>query len=133
MVDASDLKPDEMTAHAGSTPALAITPEEKRIRIAELCGWTRVTPVSFSQWEGVPPAKHEASVLGHSVIPDYLNDLNAMHEAEATLSDEQKDVMQIHMDYSVGVKWPRWHATAAERAEAFLLTLNAKVPPGSTI
>jgi O-succinylbenzoate synthase len=85
--------------------------QKQRNAIAEACG-----KVAVDSWGE------------HYPIPDYLNDLNAMHEAE--------EVLQRHME-----KWWNYvsklavanstlglggeaHATAAQRAEAFLKTLG---------
>lgn len=60
------------------------------------------------------------------VIPDYLNDLNAMHEAEETLTTTQlreyncEIYRVLSRDYCIY----EFHATAPQRAEAFLRTLN---------
>ena len=61
-----------------------------------------------------------------TTLPDYLNDLNAMHEAEKTLRNEQrfefyKQLLKACED-SETVN--TIHATAAQRAEAFLKTLG---------
>lgn len=65
-------------------------------------------------------------------LPDYLNELNAMHEAEKTLTKEQcNQFNSLLMDTklprkemtSESEKWS-WHATAAQRAEAFLRTIG---------
>jgi hypothetical protein len=62
-------------------------------------------------------------------LPDYLNDLNAMHEAEKILTDPQhrryrqllRGVVGDHLCVTC-----RAHvsATAAQRAEAFLRTIE---------
>jgi hypothetical protein len=57
-------------------------------------------------------------------IPDYLNDLNAMHEAEKALTSEQLEVYcNILHKPNHGVYWAI-HATASQRAEAFLRTIG---------
>lgn len=60
--------------------------------------------------------------------PDYLNDLNAMHEAEEKLTDSQtqKYIDELVNVTNVGYRnyYAVYHATAAQRAEAFLRTLN---------
>jgi hypothetical protein len=78
-----------------------MSPEAQRIAIAEACGWTRYFP--------------------ESTLPDYLSDLNAMHEAEKVLTPEQgwEYAQNLVVDGGRG-----WFATAAQRAEAFLRTLN---------
>ena len=67
-------------------------------------------------------------------IPDYINDLNAMHEAEKLLI-RIYEPPSAHKDYDTKL-WAKmrddglelngytWHATAKQRAEAFLKTLN---------
>lgn len=70
-------------------------------------------------------------------VPDYLNDLNAMHNAEMSLTVDQKDDFQDNLWRVVAEKpeqvdgrktigdWRNYtHSTAAQRAEAFLKTLN---------
>lgn len=64
-------------------------------------------------------------------FPDYLNDLNAMHEAEKRLVKEDAPEMlgnyHAHLIQVMDCKtcsWRRIHATAAQRAEAFLRTLD---------
>jgi hypothetical protein len=104
--------------------------EEQRIAIAEACGFTDVKKIwvyrsdTGNDGYNVLTGNHECS-SNRIDIPDYLNDLNAMHEAEKhlgdpTLYDEYSDNLRRAMD---GVGWT-WHATAAQRAEAFLKTLN---------
>ena len=52
---------------------------------------------------------------------DYLNDLNAMHEAEKTLNYDQLD--NYYFEMAKRMVRP-YHATAAQRAEAFLHTIG---------
>jgi hypothetical protein len=88
--------------------------EQINQRIAEACGWK---PAPRGRWK-----------LNEHVErfrPDYLNDLNAMHEAERTMGDPQLwDEYQSYLsDAMRNIGWI-YHATAAQRAEAFLKTLN---------
>ena len=58
-------------------------------------------------------------------IPNYLNDLNAMHEAEKVLIERGDEVM-LDYDQELHLRtdgW-KWNATAAQRASAFLETLG---------
>jgi hypothetical protein len=63
-------------------------------------------------------------------IPDYLNDLNAMHEAETVMTDQQRTsyldkLYEVCNPHSMlNDDWNLTCATAAQRAEAFLKTLN---------
>lgn len=95
-----------------------MTPEAQRIAIAEACGWKHIGTAKYLPlygWIKVGPLLE---------IPDYPNDLNAMHEAEATLTRETNYYHQllIRMNNYDGLATVR--ATAAQRAEAFLRTLN---------
>ena len=123
-----------------------MTDEAKRVAIAEACGWTR---------ELGPEHGPDALVHGLKVFyfsnerlgikrrgqpwPDYLASLDAMHEAEKTLTDE-----------TAGDEFSRYcrtlserlcpidckgsscgftiRATAAQRADAFLLAKNLATP-----
>jgi hypothetical protein len=90
--------------------------EQQRIAIAEACGWTD-TPIVDGKY-------------GQTDVPDYLNDLNAMHEVEKVLTEEQRIAYSNHT-YDVACKvqretekW-RWISlTAKQRAEAFLKTIG---------
>ena len=119
-----------------------MTPNAQRIAIAEACGWTEIRHNPRTEvWDGVPPKEqeHQWDVL----VPDYLTDLNAMHEAEK--------LAKITHDSAVFDIWCRHlfrivegcelsgttarplnraivKATAAQRAEAFLRTLNLYTP-----
>jgi len=85
-------------------------------RIAIACGW-QVHPKD--KWIVIPPNSPH-SVQPISTIPDYYNDLNAMHEAEKFIMDESS------IEY---VKWLNkfsclWHVKASKKAEAFLRTIG---------
>lgn len=55
-------------------------------------------------------------------VPDFTGDLNEIHEAEKTLTDDQMWIMARKIELNED----RWyfHASARERAEAFLRTLG---------
>ena len=56
---------------------------------------------------------------------DYCKDLNAMHEAEKTLSETNMFVMAHYIEQLVNKNGQFYfHATARQRAEAFLRTLG---------
>lgn len=65
-------------------------------------------------------------------VPDYLHDLNAMHEAEnAVIFKEEhgeglkysQALRRITEDDKSTDRW-QWNATASQRAEAFLRTIG---------
>jgi EAL domain-containing protein (putative c-di-GMP-specific phosphodiesterase class I) len=58
-------------------------------------------------------------------LPNYLNDLNAMHEAEKVLLlRQQADYHWLLEEVTDSKEFLQVHATAAQRAEAFLRTLG---------
>jgi hypothetical protein len=95
-------------------------PEKQRIAIAEVCGWTDVKGT-----KGVHP-KARFKGCGYAddwiALPDYCNDLNAMHEAEnlGFRSAQQCRDYAEYLDDGNGGHF----ATATERAEAFLRTIG---------
>ena len=109
-----------------------MNPEKQRIAIAEFCGWVKIkldyAPDGQAVFEtfwwhpsfGEPNTADIISQNGRINPPDYLNDLNAIHEAEKLIMDESSI---IYVDYLSRISC-LWHATAAQRAEAFLKTLN---------
>ncbi len=101
-----------------------MTPEEQRIIIAQACGWRQV---GFGAREGLwRHSRCRTSILAKQ-LPDYLNDLNAMHEAEKMLTAKQRDVYAAKIADVTGcddMLFGFIHSTAAQRCEAFLRTLN---------
>jgi len=96
-----------------------MTPEKQRIAIVEECGYSRQEP--DSSWFDSP---NEGQIYVED-LPDYLNDLNAMHEAEKAFRFVQWVAYGIHLKTVCdrSITWP-CHATAAQRAEAFLRTVG---------
>jgi hypothetical protein len=123
-----------------------MSPDKQRIAIAEACGYA---DVRMQEWESVDIESRsiafgielQGTLNGErKFVPDYLGDLNAMHEAEKVLPDmasdddgrDQLGYMETLADTLVA-KWSSnnsadmWlitHATAAQRAEAFLRTIG---------
>lgn len=108
--------------------------DKQRIAIAEACGWTELVDIPYRRGVfGTPP---NGGVSQGSCVPNYLNDLNAMHDAEKTLTNNQfwdyhKQLAEIvHRDYlqkCVPVNLMSdsdISATATQRAEAFLRTIG---------
>jgi hypothetical protein len=98
-----------------------MSPTMQRIAIAEACGWTHTKTINNP--DETPYGRHPDSNEKWALpLPDYLNDLNAMHEAEKTLSD---DNLKSYRGWLVVVcNGEHWRATAAQRAEAFLRTID---------
>lgn len=106
-------------------------PELQRIAIAEEQGW-RCCHDSSKYGLGVIafPPNYDGDLnntIGLQKIPDYLNDLNAMHEAVMAQSGEFRLRYRNALVEIAGSQ--HYHnATAAQRAEAFLKTLNLWKP-----
>lgn len=98
-----------------------MTDEAQRIAIAEACGWTEVRQ-EFISFYGRNPGNNVTRLQ----LPDYLNDLDAMHEAEKTLKEPQRTVYLNHLygEEEADNEWKQVHATARQRAEAFLRTVG---------
>ncbi len=89
-----------------------MTNEEINIAISEACG---------SDLEKYRTYEGDINV---SALKKYCNDLNAMHEAENILTREQIEVYCEHLNPKYHGIWFGIHATARQRAEAFLRTIG---------
>ena len=116
-----------------------MTPQKQRIAIAEACGWT-VTHWKVNPFDVIATKDGTEYLLKH--LPDYLNDLNAMHEAEKFILSTDLYIQYVNYLFrSVGLnrtyymgatpevfpadrQFAVFHATAAQRAEAFLRTIG---------
>ena len=114
-----------------------MTQEQKRIKLAEAFGWKKLKGFSDSEWPLLLTLPQKPNTEGYlEVIPDYFNDLNAVHKAESVL-DKSEQGWSSYADYLEVVcgadGWPIMsqldkrriiHATAAQRCEALGKTLN---------
>jgi len=113
-----------------------MTPAQQQKAIAEACGWKcnghpdQIAATGGWEFGHQFVIAPDSKLVTHNSIPDYLGDLNAINEAEKTLSKEQ----QYENLRKLAPDWRSWkdgtayliicYATASERAKAFLLTLN---------
>lgn len=114
-------------------------PEQQRICIAKACGWSMIkTTLETSERFGV--AGTLIGVKGgrslHDKIPDFLNDLNAMFEAEKIFDENQQDTYWCQLRHIVDAGlddmqhcFNTAHATAEQRAKAFLFAIGKWVEP----
>jgi hypothetical protein len=111
-----------------------LSAEQQQLKVAELCGYTlerKAGWLNFPMW-------FKGDDVQTQGLPDFLNDLNAMHEAWLTKIAEN-NVLCSKFCYFLGqVLRPLWtddkdfiwfysrveNATAEQRAEAFVLTLE---------
>jgi hypothetical protein len=108
-----------------------VTPEAQRIAIAEACGWTQIE--SCTCCDGVSRGYQPTPGAHKKHLPDYLNDLNAMHDAEKVLTNEQDLEYSEALEQVVKGRFVTNNAedmrrlrsaTPAQRAEAFLRTIG---------
>lgn len=97
-----------------------MSPEKINQLIAEHCGWT-----TDGKWWSHPTLPDNGGAEPYP--PDYHTDLNAMHEAEETLhgiTKEEYCCFLISENTENSSRWDCAHATASQRAEAFLKTIG---------
>ena len=111
-----------------------MTKEQQRIAIAEACG--HINPRQTETGSFVASCAITCGKeWGSHGIPDYLNDLNAMHEAERIMDYDEaeqyaSDLWAIIIeaeelqDNPPPSNFACLTATAAQRAEAFLRTIG---------
>jgi hypothetical protein len=91
-----------------------MTQEQKRIMLAKYA----FIQIPDQKWALVKP------------LPDYFNDLNAVHELEKVLTEKGVNAWWEYVDHISRLNPTPFgretavHATAAQRAEAIGLTLN---------
>jgi len=94
-----------------------MTDDQINAAIAKACGWTDIYDHPEFGLMGVAPETCDC----RTGIECYTHDLNAMHEAE-------KAILDINDGYGWELSQTEcftvWHATARQRAEAFLRTLG---------
>jgi hypothetical protein len=97
-----------------------MTDEQINAAIAEACGWRYEDGVYMWTASGIDCTCPE--------LWDWANDLNAMHEAEKVMTKAQwQDFVEYLSNgfFSVSDAWKDvCHATARQRAEAFLRTIS---------
>jgi len=102
-----------------------MTDEQLRIRVAELTNWEpEIVDVCYA----VGHIHHELSEM-----PDYPGDLNAMHEAEKAMTEEQGFLYAGLLTDTMDGPWMDHKrrlecatATARQRAEAFVAVMEGK-------
>jgi hypothetical protein len=94
-----------------------MTDEQINAAIAEACGLKKPSRKVKLNDKGF-------FVTQHAKLPNYCTDLNAMHKAEAMLSNANMYVMEVQLKYVLSAREFYFHATARQRAEAFLRTLG---------
>jgi len=104
------------------------------IKVAKLAGWSVYQSDYLYGWHNIWHSEEDHWDAG--LVPDYLNDLNAIQTLVNTLSDKPENGERVsnHAFYIAalvaitetfdGYAWDIVNATAAQRAEAFVLTME---------
>lgn len=104
-----------------------MTKEQQRIVIAKVCGWENCYDFTFETDRhgrtGRIYGSHPIEKVSRE-LPDYLNDLNAMHEAERILLADNNARSRWFIWMQAKTDLAGTHATAPQRAEAFLRTIG---------
>ncbi len=98
-----------------------MTDEQINIAIAEHCGWN-FNPTWAKEWDSADRWVESAAgerMFRHA-IPDYCNDLNAMHEAEKTLGADIDAYADRCLEAAGILRIDTVLLTARDKAEAFL-------------
>lgn len=102
---------------------VAVSPEAQRVAIALAIGWTKLSVEDV--WRS-PNNTH------HDRLPDFPHDLNAMHTAESLLfgkgglecAEYMSVLSRICFNGTNHATWFLAHATAAQKAKAFLKSIG---------
>jgi hypothetical protein len=108
-----------------------LTQQEKNIKLCEFRGWKLIHEDISGLWSWQNPivthrdrwtANKDMAAKG--VLPDHFSDLNAVHEVELSLSEEDHRRFVLFLDEICLSYYKSRSATAAQRAEALGITLN---------
>jgi hypothetical protein len=94
-----------------------MTDDQINRAISKACGWTEIRDNMVDK----APRETSTRVM---FLPLYCSNLNAMHEAEKMLTNANMYVMEVQLKYVLSAGEFYFHATARQRAEAFLRTLG---------
>lgn len=102
-----------------------MTDQNINMAIAECLGW-EFSPSADRKtefgWEAIPECWIAEDGTEHYVL-SFADDLNAMNQAEATLTEDERSLTYlINLTTAIPDDTSRTYATARQRAEAFLRT-----------
>jgi len=107
--------------------------------IAEYLSWKELDfHLDGKRILGKRPSFHNGKIVSYTVdqyVPDYCGDLNEMHEAEKVLTYEQAELFEDElcdiakekndvMENPLPWRFSVCHATASQRAKAFVKTID---------
>jgi hypothetical protein len=103
--------------------------EQINIAIACVCGHLNVRVSESGTIIASSGVTKEGGYYGTHGVPNYCKDLNAMHEAEKILSEDQRSSYRFYLceilDVQTGIDgWRVINSTAMQRAEAFMRAIG---------
>jgi hypothetical protein len=99
---------------------MKLSNEEKRVKIAEIDHWVKITSPNISGGVSVSFRRGRHHVGVHN-LPDYTGDLNEIHSAIMSQSDLFRKAMRLYL-WEGTSQMSAHFATAEEMADAFLAT-----------
>jgi hypothetical protein len=99
-----------------------LSDKEKVVKIATLCGWKRCNTSDECYYRGKVDEygiaeEHSDDFPPDQILPDYLNDLNALHTILMELHPYDRLLIAQYLRYDV-------FASASQIAKAFVLTMD---------
>jgi hypothetical protein len=103
-----------------------MTDQEINIAIAKSLGWVKRIYGGWGEPNDPPDEYGPEDKVWDRItdFPDYVNDLNAMHEVEKTLTLEEENKYVTTLCLEVQSIPRLHHATSRERAKAYLIVKN---------
>jgi cell division inhibitor SulA len=98
-----------------------VTYDAIRTRIGHASGWMLIGGCFSPDYHGW--TKRDGGPMEMVALPDYLNDLNAMHAAVMAQSPTFRKAMRFWL-YEITDQMSAHFASAQEMAQAFVLTLD---------
>ena len=96
---------------------------QMNVAIAEACGWSDILErTSLPGFKQRPTGIRDG--FERKQIPNYVHDLNDMHDAERVLNEKQYIAFMKHLGERSKKRRDIWQAPACHRAEALLRALG---------
>jgi len=114
--------------------AMQLSDTNLQIKVAELTGWIRCDTEDLAYYHH--DGRHSDDFDCPQVLPDYVNDLNAMHEVEKShyfnmMTMERKaELYQVAMTVITGARTPSMFATAKQKSICFVVAMTENYDGG---
>lgn len=127
------MTPEIQSAEKGQKDVSLLSDEELNERIGTILGWSHIWKRDDGKMRGYRNGNTDNNI---EWLPNWCHDQNAMHEAEKIIGDP-KLLLNYHGNlfralidsHCKGIRCHPIHATARQRAAAFVLTMSASSVP----